>query len=150
MNFLDIIWMIPLFPAAGAITMLLVGKKLPKAMVSLICPGLVFISFLTAVGAVWQLASLPEHHFEKILYTWIPGAPFQIASGNLGQMNADWGFLLDPLSSVMVLVVTGVGFLIHVYSVGYMAHEGGYYRFFGYLNLFMFSMLTLILANNYL
>ena len=68
----------------------------------------------------------------------------------MGRFSADWGFLLDPLSSVMVLVVTGVGFLIHVYSIGYMGHEGGYYRFFGYLNLFMFAMLTLVLANNYL
>src|SRR2546429_18079 len=57
---------------------------------------------------------------------------------------------LDPLSCVMVLVVTGVGFLIHFYSIGYMGHEGGYYRFFGYMNLFMFSMLTLVLANNML
>src|SRR5208282_3196347 len=60
------------------------------------------------------------------------------------------GFLLDPLSSVMILVVTGVGFLIHVYSVGYMAHDNGYYRFFGYLNLFVFFMLMLVLANNYI
>src|SRR6185295_17864669 len=64
------------------------------------------------------------------------------------------GFLLDPLSSVMILVVTGIGFLIHVYATGYMAHEhgprhGGFYRFFGYLNLFVFFMLTLVLANNY-
>jgi len=58
-------------------------------------------------------------------------------------------FLLDPLSSIWLLFVTGVGMLIHIYSTGYMAHEGGYYRFFGYLNLFMFSMLTLIMANNY-
>jgi NADH-quinone oxidoreductase subunit L len=150
MNFLELIWMIPLFPAAGAIIMLLIGKKLPKPLVSLLCPGMVFVSFLIAAGAVWQLSGLPEHHFEKILYTWIPGQKFPMTSGSLSQMNADWGFLLDPLSSVMVLVVTGVGFLIHVYSVGYMAHEGGYYRFFGYLNLFMFSMLTLVLANNYL
>src|SRR4029077_8970957 len=57
---------------------------------------------------------------------------------------------LDPLSAVTLLVVTGVGFLIHIYSIGYMGHEGGYYRFFGYLNLFMFSMLVLILADNYL
>jgi NADH-quinone oxidoreductase subunit L len=64
--------------------------------------------------------------------------------------NAQWGFLFDPLTAVMVGIVTGVGFLIHVYSTGYMAHEGGYYRFFGYLNLFMFSMLTLVLANNIL
>jgi NADH-quinone oxidoreductase subunit L len=150
MNFLDLIWLIPLFPAAGAVAMLLFGKKLPKALISLICPGLVLISFLTAVGAVWQLSALPERHFEKILYTWAPGQLFHMASGHLGQMNADWGFLLDPLSAVMILVVTGVGFLIHVYSVGYMGHEGGYYRYFGYLNLFMFSMLTLVLANNYL
>ena len=61
----------------------------------------------------------------------------------------DWGFLLDPLSSVMILVVTGIGFLIHVYSTGYMAHDNGYYRFFGYLNLFVFFMLMLVLANNY-
>jgi NADH-quinone oxidoreductase subunit L len=150
MNFLDLIWMIPLFPAAGAVAMLLIGKKLPKSLVSLICPGMVAVSFLMAVGAVWQLASVPEHRFEKILYTWVPGQLFPMTNGQMGQMNADWGFLLDPLSSVMVLVVTGVGFLIHLYSVGYMAHEGGYYRFFGYLNLFMFSMLTLVLANNYL
>ena len=64
--------------------------------------------------------------------------------------DVPWGLMLDPLNCVMVLVVTGVGFLIHIYSTGYMAHEGGYYRFFGYLNLFMFSMLTLILANNML
>src|SRR5437879_3702482 len=74
----------------------------------------------------------------------------QMSGGHTIRFVADWGFLLDPLSCVMVLVVTGVGFLIHVYSVGYMAHEGGYYRFFGYMNLFMFAMLTLVLANNML
>ena len=69
--------------------------------------------------------------------------------GTPAPFHADAGFLLDPLSAIWLLFVTGVGMLIHIYSVGYMAHEGGYYRFFGYLNLFMFSMLTLILANNY-
>ena len=68
----------------------------------------------------------------------------------LMSFNVPWGVLIDPLTCVMLFVVTGVGFLIHVYSTGYMAHEGGYYRFFGYLNLFMFSMLTLITANNLL
>ncbi len=67
----------------------------------------------------------------------------------MARFSADLGFLLDPLSSVMILVVTFVGFLIHVYSIGYMGHETGYYRFFGYLNLFVFFMLTLVLANNY-
>src|SRR5881296_3875155 len=74
----------------------------------------------------------------------------QMTGGHAIRFVADWGYLLDPLSCVMVLVVTGVGFLIHVYSIGYMGHEGGYYRFFGYMNLFMFSMLTLVLANNML
>ena len=150
MYFLEHIWLIPLFPAAGALLMLLVGKKLPKVAVSLLCPGMVGVSFLYSLMAVLQLASLPEHRFETVLYTWLPGNLFHLANGQTATLQADWGFLLDPLSSVMVLVVTGVGFLIHVYSVGYMAHEGGYYRFFGYMNLFMFSMLTLVLANNYL
>ena len=72
--------------------------------------------------------------------TWLSAGPF----------SADFGIYLDQLSLVMLLVVTGVGFVIHVYSVGYMAHEGGYYRYFAYLNIFMFFMLTLVLANNYL
>ena len=150
MNFLDSIWLIPLFPLSGALLMLFFGKRLPNKLVSLICPGTVLVSFLVSLGAVWQLASLAEHRFEKIVYTWVPGALFHMSNGQESQIQADWGFLLDPLSAVMVLVVTGVGFLIHVYSVGYMAHEGGFYRFFGYMNLFMFSMLTLVLANNYL
>ncbi len=75
---------------------------------------------------------------------------FTKRDGTLAAFNADAGFLLDPLSSIWLLFVTGVGMLIHIYSIGYMAHEGGYYRFFGYMNLFMFSMLTLVLANNYM
>src|SRR3989304_4088249 len=150
MNFLESIWLIPLFPALGALCMLLFGKKLPQKLVSLFCPGTVLVSFIFSIGSVVQLAGLTERSYEKILYTWLPGGPFHMADGQMGRLTADWGFLLDPLSSVMILVVTGVGFLIHVYSVGYMAHEGGYYRFFGYLNLFIFFMLTLVLANNYL
>jgi NADH-quinone oxidoreductase subunit L len=72
-----------------------------------------------------------------------------MSNGHLASFQMDWGFLLDPLSSVMILVVTGIGFLIHVYSTGYMGHDNGYYRFFGYLNLFVFFMLMLVLANNY-
>ncbi len=150
MNFLESIWMIPLFPLGGALVMLFFGKRLSNKLVSLICPGTVLVSFLVALGAVWQLASLAERRFETVLYTWVPGAVFHMTNGQESQLQADWGFLLDPLSAVMVLVVTGVGFLIHLYSVGYMAHEDGFYRFFGYMNLFMFSMLTLVLANNYL
>jgi NADH-quinone oxidoreductase subunit L len=93
----------------------------------------------------------PEHRVaQQIMFEWLTPGPMQMTGGHLVRFVADWGLLLDPLSCVMVLVVTGVGFLIHVYSAGYMAHEGGYYRFFGYMNLFMFAMLTLVLANNLL
>ena len=91
--------------------------------------------------------------FEKIIYTWLGTDSghlnYVTQSGSHAHFQAESGFLLDPLSGIWLLFVTGVGMLIHIYSTGYMAHEGGYYRFFGYLNLFMFSMLTLILANNY-
>jgi len=153
MNFLDYCWLIPLFPALGALLMLFFGRALEKAhqrsIISVLCPGLVAVSFVFALGAVLELAGRPDHTFEKTLYTWVAGLPFHTASGQIARFEAAWGVLLDPLSAVMILVVSFVGFLIHVYSVGYMAHEGGYYRYFGYLNLFMFNMLTLVMANNY-
>ena len=106
--------------------------------------------------AIHHLVSTPQHFhqpYEKILYTWLGTdtghLTYTTQDGAPAPFQADAGFLLDPLSSIWLLFVTGVGMLIHIYSTGYMAHEGGYYRFFGYLNLFMFSMLTLILANNY-
>src|SRR3989475_5879809 len=132
--------------------MILIGRKLPNSVVSAICVGSVLVSLVYAAGAVRQLAALDPGHrvVQKILFQWVPAGLMHTSSGRLVDFVADWGFLLDPLSAVMALVVTGVGFLIHVYSVGYMAHEGGYYRFFGYMNLFMFAMLTLVLANNLL
>jgi NADH-quinone oxidoreductase subunit L len=150
--FLDHLWLIPLFPLATAALMLFVGKRLPNIGVSVLCVGSVGLSFIYATGAVIQLlAADPEQRVaQQILFEWLTSGPLQMTGGHTIQFVADWGFLLDPLSCVMVLVVTGVGFLIHVYSVGYMAHEGGYYRFFGYMNLFMFAMLTLVLANNML
>jgi NADH-quinone oxidoreductase subunit L len=150
--FLDHIWMIPLFPAAGAALMLLFGKRLTNAIVSAICVGSVAISFIYAVGAVSGLMGLPENgrFAQVILFDWVPAGAIHTTAGGLMRFDVPWGLMLDPLNSVMVLVVTGVGLLIHIYSVGYMGHEGGYYRFFGYLNLFMFSMLMLVLANNML
>ncbi|MGA2269932.1 MAG: NADH-quinone oxidoreductase subunit L [Bryobacteraceae bacterium] len=184
MNFLDQIWLIPLFPLFGAVLMLLVGKYLDpqpasdvavapdlgaggqgpgarehppghhhsplKFLISLFCPGMVFLSLVFSVGAIWQLSQTTERVHQVVQFTWLAGLPFHMANGQLATFQADWGFLLDPLSSVMILVVTGVGFLIHVYSIGYMAHDNGYYRFFGYLNLFVFFMLMLVLANNYI
>src|SRR5271168_2180776 len=152
MNFLDHIWLIPMFPLITAATMLFFGRRLKNNIVSALCAGSVFISFLFAVGAFFQLLGRPaeERFVSNVLFDWIPAIPYHTLSGGIGQFAAEWGFQLDPLSAVMILIVTGVGFLIHVYATGYMAHEGGYYRFFGYLNLFMFSMLMLVLANNLL
>src|SRR5579859_4851084 len=110
---------------------------------------MVLLSFIFSLGAVLELAGKGEKVHQIIQFTWLAGLPFHMADGRMATFSADWGFLLDPLSSVMILVITGVGFLIHVYSTGYMAHDGGYYRFFGYLNLFVFFMLMLVLANNY-
>ena len=142
MNFLDLIWLIPVIPLCGAAIMLLFGRSLSKSAISIISPGAVGISLFLSLGAVVQLASLPEKVHQVVLFEWLP------------LLKADMGFYLDPLSSVMILVVTFVGFVIHVYATGYMAHEhgpnhGGYYRFFGYMNLFVFFMLMLVLANNY-
>jgi NADH-quinone oxidoreductase subunit L len=150
--FLEHLWLIPLFPLVTAALMLFVGRRIPKVGVSALCVGSVGLSFIYALGAVSQLlAAEPKDRVaQQVLFEWLTPGAMHMTSGPPVQFVADWGYLLDPLSCVMVLVVTGVGFLIHVYSVGYMAHEGGYYRFFGYMNLFMFAMLTLVLANNLL
>ena len=157
MLFLNNIWLIPLLPAFGAAVMFFFGRKLTKQSVNAVCVGVVVLAFLMACGSVLQYNAWADanHHqpFEKIIYTWLGSDTGQLnfvtQNGSQAAFRADAGFLLDPLSSIWLLFVTGVGMLIHIYSTGYMAHEGGYYRFFGYLNLFMFSMLTLILANNY-
>jgi len=152
MNFLDLIWLIPLFPAAGFVINGLFGKRLPKTAVGVIAAGAVLISFILSAGAVYQLVQHePEERSHTVtLYEWIDAGQARTAEGTLANFAVDWAFLLDPLSAVMILVVTGIGFLIHVYSTGYMHEEDGFYRFFAYLNLFMFSMLTLVLGNNYL
>ena len=150
--FLAHIWMIPLFPLAGAALMLLIGRRLPNSAVNVICVGSVFLAMCYAFGAIWQLIARPvsERVVSYTLFDWVPAGIMHTNSGRIIDFHVPWGVLIDPLTCVMLFVVTGVGFLIHVYSTGYMGHEGGYYRFFGYLNLFMFAMLTLITANNLL
>jgi NADH-quinone oxidoreductase subunit L len=155
--FLNNIWLIPLLPAFGAAVMFFFGRKLQKATVSAVCVGAVALAFVFSCGAVWQYLGYahdnPGRPYEKIMYTWLGTDTghmnYVMRDGTPAPFHADAGFLLDPLSAIWLLFVTGVGTLIHIYATGYMAHEGGYYRFFGYLNLFMFSMLTLILGNNY-
>jgi NADH-quinone oxidoreductase subunit L len=157
--FLSNIWLIPLLPAFGATLMFFFGRKLQKATVSTVCVGVIVLAFILSCGAVVQYtawSSQPSHFhqpYQTVGYTWLGSdtgtLTYRLHGGGAAPFQVDARFLLDPLSSIWLLFVTGVGMLIHIYSVGYMAHEGGYYRFFGYLNLFMFSMLTLILVNNY-
>jgi NADH-quinone oxidoreductase subunit L len=151
--FLKLIWIVPLLPLFGAAMMFFFGRRAPKIWVNAVCVGSVVLSFLWACLGVWQFVHSGAQLYEAKLFTWLGdghgGLQFAIEGGRQISFNVDCGILLDPLSSIWLLFVTGIGMLIHIYSTGYMAHEGGYYRFFGYLNLFMFSMLTLILANNY-
>jgi len=133
------LWLIPVLPLAGAAINGFFGRKSSRQAVSTV--GLVFsgAAFAMALWVAVQFSSLTLPYHEFVAH-WI-------RSGNF---SADFAFYLDQLSLVMLLVVTGVGFLIHIYSVGYMWDDPSYYRFFAYLNLFMFFMLTLVLANNYL
>jgi NADH-quinone oxidoreductase subunit L len=133
------LWLIPVLPLVGAAINGLFGKRFSRQTVSAIALGFCGAAFVMALWIAAQFSSLTPPHVER-LASWIRAGDFQ----------ADFAFYLDQLSLVMLLVVTGVGFLIHIYSVGYMWEEGGFYRFFSYLNLFMFFMLTLILASNYL
>lgn len=151
---LDQIWLIPVLPALGAIINGLFGKRLPKSVIHTIACGTVFLSLVLSIVCVSQLSSMEPRVFEKDFYTWIDGGSVTTTmgaqAGHKAEVLIPLGFLLDSLSAVMILVVTGVGFLIHIYSIGYMAHEEGYYRFFTYLNLFMFAMLILVLGNTFL
>jgi len=133
------LWLIPIFPLLGFLLNGLFGRRLPKSLVNLFAIGSVALSFAWVVKTLLALGPLETKYVEHC-FTWIQ-------SGAL-QMNVD--FAIDRLTAVMLMVVTGVGLLIHIYSVGYMADEGGYYRFFAYLNLFMFFMLVLVLAQNFL
>ncbi|HYM79884.1 MAG TPA: NADH-quinone oxidoreductase subunit L [Candidatus Limnocylindria bacterium] len=139
---MPLLWIIPALPLLAVALNLLIGDRLGRRGTAVLAVGSVGLSFAAAVRAVMALAARPEHEraITETAYTWM----------RVGDFSADVAFLLDPLSAVMALVVTGVGFLIHVYSTGYMAHDAGYRRFFLYLNLFMFSMLTLVLADNFL
>jgi NADH-quinone oxidoreductase subunit L len=142
MDFFSSLWLIPLLPLLGATINGVIGKRLPKSAVATIGAGTVALSFALSLGAFLQMLRLPEADLPVIrnYFVWIQA----------GNFHANFGFLLDHLSGLMTLIVTGVGFLIHVYSSGYMHDDSGFYRFFAYLNLFMFAMLTLVMANNYL
>ena len=134
------LWLIPVLPLAGAAINGFLGKKSSKTAVSTVALVFCGAAFAWALWVAARFSSLPATPYQEYLAHWV----------RAGSFTADFAFYLDQLSLVMLLVVTGVGFLIHIYSVGYMGDDPGYYRFFSYLNLFMFFMLTLVLANNYL
>jgi NADH-quinone oxidoreductase subunit L len=136
---LEYLWIVPLLPLLGAAINGLFGAKWPNKIVNIAAIGSTGLSFLAALEAVREFFDSGQVLFRKEFFTWITA----------GNFRAGFDLQMDQLTVVMVLVVTGVGWLIHIYATGYMAHEGGYYRFFSYLNLFMFFMLILVLAANY-
>ncbi len=138
----DFLFLIPLFPLIGVLTNGLLIGRLPRPVVSFVACASVALSFALSVMLFFELKAMPADFrvIEQVLFTWVPS----------GDLHVNIGLLLDPLSAIMILVVTGVGFLIHVYSVGYMHHDPCFGRYFTYLNLFTFAMLTLVLADNFL
>src|SRR5437868_1450219 len=134
------LWLIPLLPLFGALVNGALGRRFGKQAVATIALASTAVAFGMALWVASQFSGLQQVPYVESHGPWIQIAGFTV----------NFGFMLDQLSLVMLLVVTGVGFLIHIYSAGYMADDDGYYRFFAYLNLFMFFMLMLVLANNYL
>ena len=148
------LWLIPLFPFLGFLLNGILGSRLPRRLVSAIgvlAPLVSFVVVLSDFGATiitaasscpncGSVAALALPASETLSYPWLA----------IGALRVDFTFVLDQLSAVMLLVVTGVGFLIHVYSVGYMKDESGYARYFSFLNLFLFFMSVLVLAGNFL
>jgi len=133
------LWLIPIFPFIGFLLNGLFGRRLPKALINTIAIGSVTLAFLWVVKTLLALGPIETKYIEHY-FTWIQS----------GRVTIDVDFSVDRLTAVMLMVVTGVGTVIHIYAAGYMEHEGGYYRFFSYFNLFMFFMLVLVLAQNYL
>lgn len=133
------LWLIPFFPLVGSIINGLLGKKIKnETIIGGLATLMMFCSFLVACQNFLRLLGDNVKTHQLVVASWM----------SVGNLQIDWGFLLDPLSAIMILVVTGVGTLIHLYSIGYMHGEYSYYRFFCYLNLFAFAMLMLVLGNN--
>ena len=134
------LWWIPLLPFAGFLINGTLGRRLPRAAVSAVA---LFFTAIPAALVAWLVCSMHATHQQTID---IVGLPWIAITG----LQVNFAFSVDHLTLIMLSVVTGVGFLIHLYSIGYMAHEEGYWRFFAYLNLFMFFMLVLVLSSSFL
>src|SRR5579863_572446 len=134
------LWLIPALPLLGFLINGIFGRKLPKSVINLIAVGSVVLSFAWVLQIFMTAGDLAAKPLHAHYFTWIRSGEFRVG----------WDFAIDKLTMIMLFVVTGIGSLIHIYATGYMADEEGYYRFFAYLNLFMFFMLTLVLGANYL
>ena len=139
---IEYIWLVPFFPLLGVIVNGILGIRFPKKWIGLIGSAAILLSFLVSCRILWDVLQLPSESrvMEVLLYEWMP----------CGDLNVNIGFLVDALSLVMMLTVSGVSFVIHVYSIGYMHDDPGFRRYFTYLNLFVFFMLTLVSANSFL
>jgi NADH-quinone oxidoreductase subunit L len=133
------LWLIPAFPLLGFLVNGVFGRRRTNAFVNAVAIGSVLLSFAWVVKTLLALGGMETAHIERY-FTWFQS----------GDLRVGFDLSVDRLTAVMLLVVTGIGSLIHIYAIGYMSHEGGYYRFFAYLNLFMFFMLVLVLAANYI
>jgi NADH-quinone oxidoreductase subunit L len=152
---MDLIWLIPLLPGLGAAANGIFGIRFFSRRVAglVACSTMALALGLSLVAFVQLLGLSPEARIhDVVLFDWIPPTALAMTGGKIGSLHIPWAFRLDPLSALMILVVTGIGFLIHVYSTAYMHDEprGGVARYFAYLNLFCFFMLTLVLGANYL
>lgn len=136
------IWLIPIIPLAGSLVVGLMGRRISRGLATGIACGAPSLSLLLSLMAFTRLLQLPtdERLLRSSLGSWIASGDFSVS----------FGFLFDPLSAIMSLVVCGVGLLIHIYSIGYMGEDRDYHRFFSLLNLFLAEMLILVLADNYL
>jgi NADH-quinone oxidoreductase subunit L len=136
---INLVWLIPLFPLLGFLINGLGRNMLSKTVVGFVGCFSVLASFAISVGIFLELNSSETKSFIIPIFDWI----------SAGTITIPFSFLIDPLSALMLLIVTGIGFLIHVYSTGYMSHDAGFGKFFSYLNLFIFFMLLLVLGSNY-
>ncbi|HJN96378.1 MAG: NADH-quinone oxidoreductase subunit L [Gammaproteobacteria bacterium] len=135
---LDLIWLLPTFSLLGFLSLVLTAGTLPKRIAAIIGAGSVGLSFAVAVIIAIQFLGSGEEYFVKEVWTWM----------SVGSLNAGFSFYLDGLSLTMMLVITGIGFLIHLYATGYMDDDPGFSRFFAYMNLFVAAMLMLVLGDN--
>ena len=136
----SLLWLIPLLPLLGFVINGLGRNTFSKNLVGLIGSGVIFASFALSVALFFELGSSTQKQFTIYLFDWI----------SAGNLHIPLSFLYDPLSAIMLLIITGIGFLIHIYSVGYMHTDAGFGKFFSYLNLFIFFMLILVLGSNYI